>query len=74
MITIFTLHSNNILFLTDSIGKKSVKIKEAQEFDIEVINPTTFFDAIDKGGNAIELIAEQNLAPWGGKVNYTFIC
>lgn len=42
---------------------------EAKEFDIEVVDPTSFFDAIDKGSNdAIELIIEKNVAPWGGKV------
>lgn len=56
------------LLLTESIGKKSIKLQTAQDLDIEVVNPTTFFDAIDKGGNAVDLIIEQNLAPWGGKV------
>lgn len=60
------------MFLIDSIGKKSVKLKEAEEFDIEIVEPTTFFDAIEKGGNAIELIVQNNIAPWGGKV--IFIC
>lgn len=59
--------------ITDSIGKKSVKLKEAQEFDIEVIDPTIFFDAIKNGGNAIDLITEKNLAPWGGHVNIAVI-
>jgi len=45
-----------------------VKIKEAESFEIEIVEPTKFFDAIDKGGNAIELIIKQNSAPWGGKV------
>jgi len=45
-----------------------VKIKEAESFEIEVVEPIAFFDAIDKGGNAIELIVQQNCAPWGGKV------
>lgn len=45
-----------------------MKIKEAESFEIEVVEPTAFLDAIDKGGNAIELIVEQNSAPWGGKV------
>lgn len=58
------------MFLTDSVGKKGVKIQTAEDLDIEVVNPTKFFDAIDKGGNAIDLIVEQNLAPWGGKVKY----
>lgn len=64
------------MFSIDSIGKKSVKIKEAEEMDIEVVEPTTFFDAIDKGGNAIELIVENNIAPWGGKVIFisTVMC
>lgn len=61
---------NQIIFFfqTDSIMKKSVKIKEAESLEIEVVEPSTFFDAIDKGGNAIDLIVKQNLAPWGGKV------
>jgi len=50
-----------------------VKIKEAESFEIEVVEPTTFFDAIDKGGNAIELIIKQNSAPWGGKVIISII-
>jgi len=45
-----------------------VKIKEAESFEIEVVEPSQFFDAIDKGGNAIELIIKLNSAPWGGKV------
>ncbi|XP_050521530.1 poly [ADP-ribose] polymerase [Daktulosphaira vitifoliae] len=53
---------------TESIGKKSVKIKEAQEKDIQVIDPNEFFDAIEKGGDAIDLIKKQNLAPWGGDI------
>lgn len=61
------------MFFIDSIGKKSVKLKEAQELDIEVVNPTSFFDAIDKCDNAIELINKQNLAPWGGKVTNIFL-
>lgn len=45
-----------------------MKIKEAESFEIEVIEPTQFFDAVDKGGNAIELIIKLNTVPWGGKV------
>lgn len=45
-----------------------MKIKDAESFEIEIVEPTAFFDAIDKGGNAIELIVKQNSAPWGGKV------
>lgn len=50
-----------------------MKSKEAESFEIEVIEPTQFFDAIDKGGNAIELILKLNSAPWGGKVVYNII-
>ncbi|XP_050442642.1 poly [ADP-ribose] polymerase [Adelges cooleyi] len=50
----------------ESVGKKSVKMKEAQENNIEIVEPTEFFDAIDKGSNAIDVITEKNLAPWGG--------
>jgi len=56
------------VLLTESIRKKSVKLQIAQDLEIEVVSPTTFFDAIDKGDNAVDLIIEQNLAPWGGKV------
>jgi len=45
-----------------------VKIKEAECLEIEVVEPNAFLNAIDKGGNAIELIIEKNCAPWGGKV------
>lgn len=52
-----------------------MKLKEAQELNIEVLDHTTFLDAIEKGGNAIELIVTKNIAPWGGKVNnYLFVC
>lgn len=60
------------MFLTASITKKSVKIKEAEDLEIEVVEPTAFFDAIDKGDIAMELIAKQNLAPWGGNVITVF--
>lgn len=49
-----------------------MKLNEAEELNIEVVDPTIFFDAIDKGGNAIELIVEKNIAPWGGNVNMLF--
>ncbi|XP_001947212.1 poly [ADP-ribose] polymerase [Acyrthosiphon pisum] len=68
--TVVSHCTNNIAAVfanPDSIIKKGVKIKEAESFEIEVVEPTAFFDAIDKGGNAIELIVEQNSAPWGGK-------
>jgi len=61
------------LFQIDCIIKRGVKIKEAESLEIEVVEPTTFFDAIDKGGNAIELIVQQNFAPWGGKVIIVYI-
>lgn len=51
------------------IGKKSVKVKDAEEHNIEVVEPTSFFDAIANGRNAIEFIVEKNLASWGGNVN-----
>lgn len=50
-----------------------MKLKEAQELEIEVVDPTTFLDAIDKGGNAIELIVEKNIAPWGGNVSIVIL-
>lgn len=50
-----------------------MKLNEAQELDVEVVEPTSFLDAIDKGGNAIELIVEKNIAPWGGNVNIVIL-
>uniref|UniRef100_A0A2S2P4Z7 NAD(+) ADP-ribosyltransferase n=1 Tax=Schizaphis graminum TaxID=13262 RepID=A0A2S2P4Z7_SCHGA len=68
--TIVSHCTNNIAAVfanPDCIIKRGVKIKEAENLEIEVVEPTEFFDAIDKGGNAIELIVKQNFAPWGGK-------
>ncbi|VVC30258.1 BRCT domain,Poly(ADP-ribose) polymerase, regulatory domain,WGR domain,PADR1 domain,Poly(ADP-ribose) [Cinara cedri] len=67
--TIVTQCTENVaavLANSDSIKKKSVRVKDAEEFNIEVIEPTSFFNAIANGGNAIELIVSKNLAPWGG--------
>lgn len=44
-------------------------MKEAQELDIEVVDPSEFFDALEKGKNAIDVIVEKNLVPWGANVN-----
>lgn len=37
-----------------------------------MIDPNTFFDAIEKGGDAIDFINKQNLVPWGGDVCLVF--
>lgn len=58
------------IFLTDSIEKRSAKMIHAKQFCIEVIEPATFLDAIEKGGNAIELIVEKNIAPWARNVSF----
>lgn len=68
--TLFSKFSKNFFFITESIIKKNVILREAQDLNIEVVDPFTFFDALEKEGkNAIDIIVEKNIAPWGANVN-----